>query len=361
MKKAQRIVRSFRAAHKEYSLLRDFQIEMLGKPVALILHCITRWGSQMGMLNSVLANQRVLERYSQQAHPQIDTNKKKRQTHVLPILQDPIFWQDAARIQRILKPIHEIQYLSEADNYPLYRVLDNWMQIKASMMNLSQERGMEHANLPHIVNTIWDERYLTQITELHVAAYLLNPTNHARTAAGQSPITAFSSIMLWFFREYAPGHEAVCMQGFWAFREQRDGFFPHSNGSIWDLANDLVTFWDTAVPFAPVLATLAVRLMQVPGNSVPGERAWSIMNLILTKRRNSLSNINVDRLIYIYMNERVLNRPVGSRDRKLPYTHGITLTDEEMAALEDLMMANTDPEDVSYSESDNDGEEDIQD
>ena len=193
MKQAQQIVRSFRAAHKEYSLLRNFQMEILGKKVALILHCITRWGSQVGMLNSVLANQRVLELYSQQAHPQIDANKKNKETHVLPILQDLGFWQDAARIQRILKPIHEIQYLSESDNYPLYRVLDNWMQIKISIMRLSQERGMESANIPHIANTLWDDRYLHQINQLHVAAYLLVPNNHAKTTAGQSPFCLSST------------------------------------------------------------------------------------------------------------------------------------------------------------------------
>ena len=33
--------------------------------------------------------------------------------------------------------------------------------------------------------------------------------------------------------------------------------------------------------------------MQVPGNSVPGERAWSIMNLVLMKNRSSIGNLFV--------------------------------------------------------------------
>ncbi len=38
---------------------------------------------------------------------------------------------------------------------------------------------------------------------------------------------------------------------------------------------------------------------QGPGNSVLAKRDWSIMNLIKTKTRSQLSNINVDKLMYI--------------------------------------------------------------
>ena len=101
--------------------------------------------------------------------------------------------------------------------------------------------------------------------------------------------------------------------------------------------------------------------MQVPGNSVPGERAWSIQNLIQNKSRSQLKEINVDRLLYIYMNERILQRPTGPKEKKLPYTHGLQVTDEQLIQLEDnLMNSEFNGEDVIYSDSDSylDGDQD---
>ena len=52
----------------------------------------------------------------------------------------------------------------------------------------------------------------------------------------------------------------------------------------------------------------------------------------------------MNRLLYIYINERVLNRPPNSHKKKLPYTHGILISDEELAELKDLMLRSDDVE-----------------
>lgn len=53
MRKAQLVVRTFRAAHKEYQVLQEIEIATLGKRIALVLHCITRWGTQVGLLDAL--------------------------------------------------------------------------------------------------------------------------------------------------------------------------------------------------------------------------------------------------------------------------------------------------------------------
>ena len=343
MQKAQLVVRTFRASLKEYQVLQEFQIQIYIKRIALILHCITRWGTQVGLLDSLYRSSLAIQAYSQQALPQID-KKKKKDTYILSILRDPTFWQDVTTARRILTPIHKIQYLSEADNYPLHRVLDNWMLIKQSLLRSANEYGTEQCQLPFIINTLWDQRFLTQITELHIVATLLDPRKFAVKSVGQTPESAFGEFMTRFFQRYAPPDDlATCMRDFWAFRNQTYAFFPHE-ASVWAYIDDPIVFWETAARFTPILGELAGRLMQVPGNSVPGERAWSIQNLILTKTRNGIKSINLDRLLFIYINERVLHRPSGSNKKKLPYTHGLLGSDEEMAQLEDLMVANQDDE-----------------
>jgi hypothetical protein len=48
--------------------------------------------------------------------------------------------------------------------------------------------------------------------------------------------------------------------------------------------------------------------MSTPATSVPSDRAVSILNLVHNKLRNRLSMERVDKLQYIYINERVLRK-----------------------------------------------------
>jgi hypothetical protein len=56
------------------------------------------------------------------------------------------------------------------------------------------------------------------------------------------------------------------------------------------------------------LSCLARRVMMLSINSMFAERNWFIMNLIMNKTRNSLHSINVNKLMFIYMNKRTLDR-----------------------------------------------------
>jgi hypothetical protein len=63
-----------------------------------------------------------------------------------------------------------------------------------------------------------------------------------------------------------------------------------------------------SIEIAPAIAPIARRLALTPSNSVPSERAFSILNLLQNKLRNCLTNQRVDKLQFIYLNERVLQR-----------------------------------------------------
>ena len=88
---------------------------------------------------------------------------------------------------------------------------------------------MEHAQIPYIIDRLWDERYLTQVTELYIVATLLRPINFIKQQVGVTPATAFGDIMTRFFQHYTTGKETEYMRDFWAFRDQRDGFFSHES------------------------------------------------------------------------------------------------------------------------------------
>ena len=78
------------------------------------------------------------------------------------------------------------------------------------------------------------------------------------------------------------------------FRNQQDGFY--INKLCWISVNDPVIFWDCVADVSPGLAKLASRLMEVPGNSVPGK----LYRLILAQYKNIL-------LIYKIRREGMVN------------------------------------------------------
>ena len=91
-------------------------------------------------------------------------------------------------------------------------------------------------------------------------------------------------------------------------------------------------------------------------------RARAIQNLILTKTRNGIKDVNLDRLLFTYINERILNRLAGAGKKKLSYTHGVLASDEELTELEDLMLRRQDEEgleDFNWEEDRDENDEGI--
>ena len=110
----------------------------------------------------------------------------------------------------------------------------------------------------------------------------------------------------------------------------REGPFTQAS---WDVAEHPLAFWSFMIEFVPHISRIALRRFRTPCNSVPSERSFSVQNAIHDKVRNRLLPTRTDKLIYIYMNRRVLDRQEGDRYR------WDQLEDEEMVQLEDLLMA----------------------
>jgi hAT family protein len=100
--------------------------------------------------------------------------------------------------------------------------------------------------------------------------------------------------------------------------------------------NNLIRFWKSYFDSEDhnELARLAVRIFETIANSVASERAFSAMNLIVTKLRNRLSAEKADKLIYIYMNQRVLDKACD-----LLLGDWVEKSDEEQVRLEELLLS----------------------
>jgi hypothetical protein len=75
MQKAQLIVTSFRGSNKELAILWNFQIKAYNQRRSLILNVLIRWGTSVGLINSVLRSKEALLNYFQQKSSSIDHDK----------------------------------------------------------------------------------------------------------------------------------------------------------------------------------------------------------------------------------------------------------------------------------------------
>ncbi len=150
----------------------------------------------------------------------------------------------------------------------------------------------------------FDKRFRRQTNDCHLMAYLLNPNT-----VGDDEIPTYSESD-WRARAYAffihhGLNGPAAMRELNDFRKKARKFAPFT--WIWTL-DAPKEFWENAASLAPTIGSIAKRLMCTPCSSVPSERAFSILNLVHNKLRNRLSNDRVDKLQYIYINERVLRR-----------------------------------------------------
>src|SRR5258706_474249 len=95
--------------------------------------------------------------------------------------------------------------------------------------------------------------------------------------------------------------------------------------------------------------TLAVRIFEAIANSVASERAFSAMNLIHSKLRNRLGAEKAHKLIFIYMNQRVLDR-----NNSILLGDPIEKTPEEQIQLEDILLQFIDYEGEDIEDEDMD-------
>ena len=86
----------------------------------------------------------------------------------------------------------------------------------------------------------------------------------------------------------------------------KSGVFSPSD--IWEDAQlvDGVTWWKCHGTIAPNLQQLAITLLSIPTSSAVSERCWSVMGNIHSDSRNRLTDDKVEKLVYIYFNERMI-------------------------------------------------------
>ena len=309
--------------------LIEFQV--YGQRRSLILNVLIKWGIFIRLLTSVLKNQQVLLNYFQQKKLGIDQGRKYS---LINIINDYFFWKRLIIVKKILDFIHKIQYMFEVEGHKLYTIAINWNKIRSYLYSMANETDDE-TDLQHIVDVIWENRYFHQIDEFHVTAVLLLSQNHVIKMIEVIFEHTFFSLMHKFFHRYLIiTNAAVVMKEWFVFRDQEHEF--HVSIDCWSYQKNLDFFWNFCNSFSFVLSKIARKVMILFVNSIMTEKSWSIMNFIMNKTRNFLNITKVDKLMFIYINERTFNRFVEMR-KKLQFVE-IDINEIDLCEMKDNLL-----------------------
>lgn len=232
-KLAQNIVTHFNKSPKQLTLLREKMCNAYNrKKRAFILSVLTRWGTQVNMIESVSRNRQALQDLCEDNRCELSLVLKQ-------LLWDPGFWKDIMLINNILKPIHDIQYGSEKDGYKLHHVIRGWKQIRVHL-NLWSIDTDQDAEIQLLDERVFIPRYRKQVMDVHVVAYLFHPSNHQVTDACLTLETHFAGVLIRFFKQYEVDH-LMGLSQFYAFRAQKGDFNPES--PCWACISEPVLFW----------------------------------------------------------------------------------------------------------------------
>ena len=340
---AQDLVVKFSTSHKQLARLRVIMTKLYGQPLALALSVITRWGTQLALLKSVIRSQyAIMEFFSS-----LPIDAKKTFESLSKTVKDLEFWKELKFLQDLLSPIDEAIKMSESDHSCICYVVMRWKNILKELTNViksGHQSETQKALLLAKVQLVFFTRFKTQTSPIHYLAYLINPMTMP-----DNSIPDFTPQEMWqqvhyFLIEYCQPTKTVETDDLDSKKQSKlhasdkamsdllnmrnyTSFFSKGN-TVWRLSNDIKAFWIFVNNSLPELGEIATRLARTPATSVPSERSFSLLNLTQSKLRNRLRNDRVDKLQYIIYNERLL--------KKLSF---IPTSEEDMVGLENALLS----------------------
>ncbi|KAN0072862.1 Ribonuclease H-like domain containing protein [Elaphomyces granulatus] len=294
-----------------------------GKHKAFIISVITRWGSNFGMIHSLLRTKTALQRYALDSRANFPVKPNQPDGDLIRLILSHDFWRDVEIVHQVLQPVHEVQKKSESSKSHLGHVIARWNSIRTKWLTMreSGQYPQVEAIFAGDETSIWTRRHKKQQNDLTWLAWVLDPGNDDRSTVDASRM----SDILRFLKEHTPteSHTKV-IEDFFAFRDCEGKFGRWRD--FWKEYKDKPTlFWKYH------------RSEALP--------CFSAMNFVQDKYRSRLSAEKTDMLTFIYMNSKVLRRKPSE-----PAPTWYNLTEDQEEEFENLAyeyVCGFDDEEVS--------------
>jgi hypothetical protein len=251
--------------------------------------------------------------------------------NAITAIKDALFWSNMDLLKDIIEPIDTQIRMAESTKAHLGTVMKRWNAVEDVLKaNESQLPELKEFRTKH-----FQARFNRQVLDIHWVAHYLMPENVSLTITPNG----VQSIIRFFDKQPNHSKDQPLLADFLSFRGKEGIFSP--TAPCWTQSTHPLRFWQLQAMFSPGLGTLAVRLLSTPANTVPSERAFSAQNLIHDKKRNRLSAEKTNKLVYIHMNQRLLESMEGQQIT----AHTLHNTDEIVMEEEFLPLTLTDPSD----------------
>jgi hypothetical protein len=247
---------------------------------------------------------------------------------VLESVNNPHFWIRLETVLAIIKPVSSRQHASEADRAHIGHVIPRWLEIKAEWKALDDSQQHKDVNFSELYS-VWLKRMDKQTYDIHYAGFALRPD----TVGTKLEEQLMMKVLQFFKSAVNPADYLHIVREFNHFRAQSGGQFA-AGGLVYSKEWTPLDAWMLLDNQGSKLAALAVRIFGTIANSVPSERSFSAVNFLHSKARNRLTSANADKLAFIYMNERVLERITQSQNQ--PLGHHRNEVDSTVVSWEDL-------------------------
>ncbi|XP_057764867.1 uncharacterized protein LOC130985765 [Salvia miltiorrhiza] len=218
----------------------------------------------------------------------------------------------------------------DTDKPCLHLVYDLWdtmiEKVKAAIYKHERIQAQDSSPFYEVVHTILVSRWNKNNTPLHCLAHSLNPryysdqwlsedTSRVPPHRDNEVAKERQKCLKKYFPDIA--QRMIVIREFANFSSMADDF-ADSDSIEQRYELDPKSWWVTYGPSAPILQSLALKLLVQPSSSSCAERNWSTYSFIHSLRRNKLAPQRAEDLVYIHSNLRLLSR------RTLEYSKGET-------------------------------------
>ncbi|XP_030477544.2 uncharacterized protein LOC115694594 [Syzygium oleosum] len=233
---------------------------------------------------------------------------------------DDFWWNLIDYILSFTAPIYDMLRICDTDKPCLHLVYDMWdsmiEKVKRAIYEHEVKRLNEQSTFYEAVHTILMDRWTRNNTPLHCLAHALNPRYYSyqwlnEDSSRVSPYKDNEIIQETkkCFRKYFPNLEERTKVNL----EYAD--FAYTNGEFKEFDSvhsrysmDPKAWWVIHGASAPMLQSLALKLLAQPSSSSCAERNWSTYSFVHSMRRNRMTPKRAEDLVFIHSNLRLLSR-----------------------------------------------------
>ncbi|RXW18608.1 hypothetical protein EST38_g7244 [Candolleomyces aberdarensis] len=347
--KATDIIKWFNNHQKALDLLRNQQNLVLGKVLALIMACSTRWTSQYRSLSRLAGLEAVILGCVAQFRNELvlaggdKEDAKAKAREIISLCLDSSFWNDLKRIVHQLEPLAIAANIFQAPTCRLDHVLLTLGNIFNFFRN-EDDSELGNVDVKKAMESSIERRWGKTDQELFILATFLNPyirarffnTDHlnfmslfhmARRVFQRLTKTDLANDPDFFsaFTDYFNDSGDFSWEAMWL-----DGFqelFKEKNSDPELFSVDLIKIWQaqkcqTTKRGRGALAELAIHILSIAPNSASTECLFSMFGTTHTKRRNCLSPSKVHKAAVIRMDQNRLFESSKRNRKKRKFNSG---------------------------------------